>query len=82
MALVLSSLASVLSLLSCSTPANLNLSGPAGTVLSVTAPAGPQLPSGVVGRAYGLVFAATGGSGHLTWSNPGRTLADHPHSRV
>ena len=63
-----------LSLESCSPATNLNLSDPEGPGLAITFPAAPQLPDGVVGRAYVLVFASSGGSGQLTWSDTGSSL--------
>jgi DNA-binding beta-propeller fold protein YncE len=59
-------------LISCSgISSNLRL---ADSKIAITNPGQSQLPGGVTGRAYILAFSASGGSGLLTWSNPGATL--------
>jgi len=68
--------ASIVLLFSCSPTSNHNLlSSPSGGMgLAITFPSAGQLPDAVDGRSYRMAFSASGGSGSLTWSNPGGAL--------
>lgn len=61
---------------SCSPGANQKLLGdpPGSSKLTITSPSSGQLPNAVNDRAYRMAFSASGGSGAVTWSNPGGTL--------
>ena len=48
--------------------------GPKDPQFAITIPGQSQLPNAVAGRSYSLAYSASGGSGQLTWSNPGGAL--------